>query len=39
LDSPHSNTFVLQKLALCHFSCPSGMWDFSCSRQNVRPIL
>jgi hypothetical protein len=26
-------------LAVCHFFCPSGMWDFSCSHQNVRPIL
>jgi hypothetical protein len=26
-------------LAVCHFFCPSGMWHFSCSHQNVRSIL
>jgi hypothetical protein len=35
----HGNPFILQKLAVCHFFCPPGMWDFSCSHQNVRPIL
>jgi hypothetical protein len=38
-ESWHGNSLILQKLAVCHFLCPSGMWDSSCSRQNVRPIL
>lgn len=25
LTIPHGNPFMLQKLAVCHFVCPSGM--------------
>lgn len=37
--SLHSNPFVLQKLAACNFFHPSGMSDFRCYHQKVRPIL